>query len=132
MKDPKTRRRHLFVNVDVKGPVSYRQYCDLQLRDSPKKAAVAHFHGPLTAGPRTVNWKLPSQAHLTAGDRPNELFAVIGTMNAEHGCWVVVRTHEGDRCVFAKGVRPVVDVEFPAKAPGGGRVKKRYELGQFC
>jgi hypothetical protein len=124
--------RHLMVNVDVKGPVAYQQYCDLELRSSPKKAALAHFHGPLTAGPRTINWKLPPQIHLTPGDKPKELFALIGTLDARHGCWVVVRTHAGDKCLFGKGIRPAVEVEFAPKAPGGKRVKKRYELDKFC
>jgi len=42
----------LFVDVDVKGQLPYRQYCDLQeLKEDPQKAPLAHFHGPLTARP---------------------------------------------------------------------------------
>jgi len=125
-------RRHLSVNVDVKGPVAYRQYCDAALRDDPKKAAVAHFHGPLTAGSQTVNWKLPPKLALATGDAPTDLRAVVGTMDGEHGCWVVVRSHAGEKSAFAPDVHPVVDVEFPPKIPGGPAVKKRYALDQFC
>jgi hypothetical protein len=126
-------RAHLMVNVDIKGPVAYRQYCDAELRESPSKAAVAHFHGPLTAGPRTINWKLPPQLALTTGNDPTDLNACVGTMDAEHGCWVVVRSHhEADKSAFAEGICPVVDIEFPAQTPGGQAVKKRYALDKFC
>lgn len=124
--------RHLGVNVDVKGPVAYRQYCDAALRDTAKKAPVAHFHGPLTAGPRTISWKVPPKLALATGDAPTDLHAVVGTMDAEHGCWVVVRSHAGEKSAFGPGVHPVVDVEFPPKLPGGPAVKKRYALDQFC
>jgi hypothetical protein len=125
-------RPHLDVSVDIKGPVEYRQYCGTELRDSPKKAAVAHFHGPLAAGPRTINWKLPPRLALAAGDKPTDLPALVGTMSAEHGCWVVVRSDNGDKPAFPEGVRPLVDVEFPPKAAGGAPVKKRYRLDGFC
>jgi hypothetical protein len=123
---------HLMINVDVKGPVAYRQYCDVQLRDSASKAALAHFHGPLTVGPRTINWKLPPGVALKTGEGPTDLHAVVGTMDAEHGCWVVVRSDDGDKSAFPKGVCPVVDVQFPPKMPGGPAVKKRYSLDEFC
>jgi hypothetical protein len=122
----------LDVNVDIKGPVEYRQYCDLELRDSPSKAAVAHFHGPLTVGPRTINWKLPPQLALKAGADPTELPAVVGTMDAAHGCWVVVRSHTGERSAFPAGICPVVDIEFPPKTPGDPPVKRQYQLDKFC
>jgi hypothetical protein len=130
--DGKPPRPHLDVNVDVKGLVEYRQYCGVQMRDSPRDAAIAHFHGPLAAGPRTINWKVPPQLVLETGDKPTDLPALVGTMSAEHGCWTVVRTHNGDKSAFAKDVCPVVDIEFPPKNPGGPPVKKRYLLDKFC
>ena len=123
---------YLQVGVEIKGPVAYRQHCNVELRDSRPKAAIAHFHGPLTVGPRMVNGKPPPELDLKAGDKPTDLSAVVGTMDAEHGCYVVVRSHNGDRSAFPEGVRPVVDVEFPPKEPGGSPVKKRYELDKFC
>jgi hypothetical protein len=125
-------RRHLMVNVDVKGPVPYRQYCDVLMGPDPRQAKVAHFHGPLAAGPRTISWKVPAGLALVAGDKPTELNACVGTMSARDGCWVVVRSHNGDKYAFAKGVHPAVDIEFPPKAPGGPAVKKRYLLDKFC
>jgi hypothetical protein len=126
----------LSVNVDIKGPVEYRQYGDTELRDTPTKAAVAHFHGPLTVGPRTIAWKVPPRLALKTGDDPTDLTALIGTMNAEHGCWVVTRTHsysgKKEIAVFPPGVHPVVEIEFPPKRPGAAPVKRRYELDQFC
>jgi hypothetical protein len=130
---PKPPRSSLMVNVDVKGPLAYQQYCDVELRAGPRAAAaVAHFHGPLTAGPRTLNWKLPPKMALERGEKAPDLNAVVGTMDAKAGCWVVVRSHRGDKSAFAKDVCPLVDVEFPARAPGGPPVKKRYRLDKFC
>ena len=126
-------RTWLNVNVEVKAPgVTYRQYCDLEMRPRPREACIAHFHGPLTAGPRTINWKVPSGLTLVTGDKPTDLNAVVGTMSPKHGCWVVVRSDNGNKYAFAEGVCPVVDIEFPAKAPGGPAVKKRYKLDKFC
>jgi hypothetical protein len=53
-------------------------------------------------------------------------------MSAEFGCWVVVRSHVGNKSDFPEGVCPVVEVEFPPKGPGGPAVKKRYQLDKFC
>jgi hypothetical protein len=128
----KPPRTHLDVNVDVKGPVEYRQYCGVELRASPREAAMAHFHGPLTAGPRTINWKVPASLVLETGDKPIDLNALVGTMSADHGCWTVVRSHKAEKSAFAEGVCPVVDIEFPSKTPGGPPVKKRYLLDKFC
>jgi hypothetical protein len=123
---------HLMVSVEIKGPLSYRQYCDAALADSPARAPIAHFHGPLTMGPSTINWKVPPKLALVTGEKPTDLPAALGTMSAEHGCWVVVRSHNGMEGAFPKGVSPVVDVEFPPKMPGGAVVKKRYSLAEFC
>ena len=131
-KDANPPLQHLIANVDIKGPLSYQQYNDVALRPSPREANISHFHGPLTAGPRTINWKIPPQFALTTGEKPADVFAVIGTMDAKHGCWVVVRTHHGENSAFGKGVFPVVDVEFPPKTPGAPAVKERYRLEKFC
>jgi hypothetical protein len=120
--------RHLMANVDVEGPVSYHQYCDAKLGASPDKAAVAHFHGPLTAGPRTINWKLtPQLSQLPTGDKPGEIYAIVGTMDPEHGCWVVVRSED-----LPKDLHPAVQVEFTPQNAGGPALQKRYFLEQRC
>jgi hypothetical protein len=124
----------LMASVDIKGPLEYRQYCDVvAMAADPKAAPVAHFHGPLTVEAQTLFWKLPPGLALHRGGKPTDLRAFVGTMDAKRGCWVVVRTHEGqDLPAFPKGVHPFVDVEFPAKKPGAPPIKKRYPLDQFC
>jgi hypothetical protein len=124
----------LMVSVDIRGPLEYRQYCDVvAMGADPKTAPMAHFHGPLTVEAQTVFWKLPPDLALHRGDKPTDLRAFVGTMDAQRGCWVVVRTHEGqDQLAFPKGVHPFVDVEFPARKPGDPPIQKRYPLDQFC
>jgi hypothetical protein len=125
-------REILMVDLDIKGLLSYQQYCSVELRGRAREARVAHFHGPLTMGPSTINWNPPPGLVLATGDQPTDLNGYVGTMNAEHGCWVVVRSHKGDKSAFPEGVFPVVDVEFPPKAQGGAPVRKRYVLDHFC
>ena len=69
---------------------------------------------------------------VAANARPVIKAFYLGTMDAEHGCWVVVRTHDRDKCHFPKDVRPILDIEFAPKTPGGKSVKRRYELTGFC
>jgi hypothetical protein len=131
-KDGEPAKTQLMVDVEIKGPIRYRQYCDAAMGDSPHNAPIAHFHGPLTMGPKTISWKLPPKLVLVSGERPVDLPGNVGTMNAEYGCWVVVRSHSGQDGAFPKDVFPVVDVEFSPKTPGGPAVKKRYPLAEFC
>jgi hypothetical protein len=72
---------------------------------------------------------VPADLALVNG---GELQAHLGTMNAEHGCWVVVRSHLGEGYAFPKGVIPVVDVEFASKTAAGPPLRRRYELNKFC
>jgi hypothetical protein len=125
-------REHLMVDVTINGPLSYQQYCDVELKGSVREARLAHFHGPLTMGPVTINWKVPAGLTLATGEKPTELQGHVGTFSAKHGCWVVVRSHNGKQSAFPEGVHPVVDVQFPPKAAGGPAVKRRYALDQFC
>jgi hypothetical protein len=122
----------LMAYVTIKGTVQYEQYCDIvELRDSPKTALLAHFHGPLTIAPMTINWKLPDNVFLRKGKEPPEFIANIGTMNEKHGCWVVVRTCDEKKCLFPEAVRPVVEVEYPAVDEKSPRVKKTYTLSGY-
>jgi hypothetical protein len=124
----KSAERHLMANVDIKGRVSYRQYCDAKMDGKPDKAPIAHFHGPLTIGARTINWKLtPELFRLPIGDSPGDIYAVAGTMDAERGCWVVVRSED-----LPKDLHPVVEVEFLAKQSGEAPIKERYRLKERC
>ena len=126
--DDADAERHMMAQVTIEGQISYRQYCDAKLAENPEKAAIAHFHGPLTIGPRTVNWKLtPELSRLRLGDSPGDIFAAVGTMDAERGCWVVVVSEE-----LAKDLHPVVEMEFPGKKAGDAAIKKHYRLEQRC
>jgi hypothetical protein len=131
-RDRESSAPQLMVNVDVKGPIEYQQYCDAAMKETPREAPIAHFHGPLTIGPRTLAWKVPPKLSLVRGEKPTELYALIGTMSADHGCWVVVRTHRGEESAFPEGVVSKVEVEFPSKSPDAPPVKRRYALDKFC
>ncbi len=122
----------LYVDVEIKGPVSYQQYSTVALKGRAREAHLAHFHGPLTIGPDLTNWKVSDKLALMTGKEPTELGAHVGTMDARHGCWVVVWSHHGEKSAFPEGVRPVVDVEFPATVAGAAPLKKQYTLDEFC
>jgi hypothetical protein len=124
--------KHLMVNVDVKGAHPYQQYSDAKLAERPSDAPISHFAGPLTMEVRTINWKVPTELALHTGDSPVDLNAVLGTMDADRGCWVVVRSEPADGAGPGKDVHPAVEVEFPAKTPGAPPVKKRYLLEKRC
>lgn len=124
-------RTYLMANVDINGPVSYRQYSSTYVDADSRKADIAHFHGPLTAGPITINYKVPENLALTIGEEPTDLRCLVGTMSDEHGCWVVVRSHNGDKYAFPEGVHPRVKIEFPRKN-GGPPITKDYILDEFC
>jgi hypothetical protein len=81
---------------------------------------------------RTINWKLPPELALHTGDTPTDLNATLGTMDAERGCWVVVRSEPEDGFGPLRDVHPAVEVEFPAKALGGLAIKQRYMLEKRC
>jgi hypothetical protein len=124
----------LMVNVHMKGPVDYRQYCDLVgMAGNPEGAPLAHFHGPLTVGASTIDWKLPPKLSLHRGNNPTDLRVHVGTMDAQKRCWVVVCTHEDkSQPAFKPGVHPFVDVEFPLKEKAGPPIKRRYALDKVC
>jgi hypothetical protein len=131
-KDRESNRESLMVDTDIKGPLHYRQYCDVELKERAGEAKIAHFDGPLTMGPRTVDWKAPAHLALVMGDKPTDLQGGVGTMDAEHGCWVMVRSHQGDKSAFPDGVFPILEVQFPPKRPGDPPLKKQYQLDKFC
>ncbi len=127
----------LTADVDIKGPVAYRQYCYAEVATDPDKAPIAHFHGPLTIQAETANWELPRDLALRRGGIATHVRALVGTMDRKKGCWVVVRSGVdagtgGKFPDFPKGVHPVVDVEFSPTRPGDEPVKRRYQLDDFC
>jgi hypothetical protein len=114
--------------------VAYHQYCDVSLAaGDPTTAHVSQFDGPLTVGPVTTNWKLPKDLALQRGSTPTTLRAVVGTMDRARGCWVVVDSHdEKQNPRFPDGVRPEVEIVFPAQTKGQPPIVKRYALDQVC
>ena len=88
----------------------------------------------MTAGPRTILWKVPPALALATGEKPVDLYVTIGTMEVEHGCWVVVRSQKGNdnSTAFSEQVFPVVEVDFPPKKPDQPRIRRRYELKEVC
>ncbi len=123
----------LMADVDIKGLVSYQQYCDVSLRENRDEAQLAHFNGPLRAEARTILWKLPPDVCLERTSKPTDLYANVGTMDRDKGCWVVVRSHvTQDKSAFPEGVRPEVEIEFPPAKSGDPPIKERYPLDEFC
>lgn len=123
----------LDASVQIQGTANYRQYCDAAMKPANQLPAIAHFHGPLSIGPMTINWQVSPRLALRTGDKPTDLGALIGTMNAAKGCWTVIRVHDHENhWLLPEGVFPAVDVEFPAKTPGDPPIKRRYPLEGFC
>lgn len=122
----------VMANVDVHGGLEYQQYCDARLGATTRDAAIAHFHGPLAIGPRTISWKVPPETELRTGNKVHDIYAMIGTMSERHHCWVVVVSHKAKECCFAEGVRPRVAVEFPSKDRGKPPIIESYGLDEFC
>jgi hypothetical protein len=124
----------LFVNVDVKGPVNYHQYCDVgEMANDPENAPLSHFHAPLTVEVRKVNFEIYPGLALKRGEKPANISAVVGTMDPRKNCWVVVSSQDenGDK-FFPDDVYPVVDVEFPPANDGDPPIRRRYSLDHVC
>ncbi len=121
----------LFINLRINGPVKYKQMSEVPLWGNRKQAAISHFNGPLTIGPITIGYKLDPAEKLRTGDKPTDLMATIGTMDEKHGCWVVVRSMNGEEPEF-RGYAPLADIEFSAKNPSDPRVRQRYLLDDVC
>jgi hypothetical protein len=127
--------RWLQIDVAIRNPTEYSQYGSIKMSDQPPKAPIAHFDGPLTAQLMRDQGRAVLQRHADAllrDDEAQELDAIIGTVDEEHGCWVVVRTHEGAKSAFPVGAALIVDAEFPAAKQGEAALKKRFVLDGFC
>jgi hypothetical protein len=123
------------VSVDINGPLEYQQYCDIALSEDPDKAPLAHFHGPLMVQSVQISWQLPPNLALRRGDKPTDLQAYVGTLDAVKGCWVVVQAADRYRPgipLFPEGVHPVAEVEFPSQSPGAPPIKRIYSLDKTC
>jgi hypothetical protein len=65
---------NLMVEIEVKGPLEYRQYGGCKMREEPKNTALVHFHGPSTM------LLAPPGGRLTTGTKAEELRAMVGTV----------------------------------------------------
>lgn len=133
-KVPSGTPAELIVHVEIKGPVSYRQYCDVMaMAVDPHEAPFSHFHGPLSVDLNRINFNIPPGLILERGDKPTDIRASVGTMDAQKGCWVVVNSQADDgQPTFPANVHPVVDVEFPSSDDAGGPIRRRYPLDKVC
>jgi hypothetical protein len=123
------KRRFLLIFVQIPG--AYRQYAGVALQDSPQRAHLAHFHGPLKIYPGSNDGR-PGPEHVLRVGEAVELDAVIGTIVPEYGCWTAVEVERNHEPVFPRGVFPVIEVEFPAREPRQPPIRKTYPLSGFC
>jgi hypothetical protein len=96
---------------------------------------LAHFHGPLKVLSVQINWQLPPNLALRRGDKPTDLRAYVGTLDAAKGCWVVVQAEDRSRPgmpFFPQGVHPIAEVEFPSQSLGAPPIKRFYRLDKTC
>ncbi len=122
-----------FANVSIQGPVNYEQYCDLTMTADAERASIAHFHGPLVIYAQTSPGKSTPELALKRGEKPTELRVYVGTVDADKGCWVVVRTQDDEsNPVFPIAVHPFADIEFPPLHAGVPPVRQRYSLDKLC
>jgi hypothetical protein len=126
-----TPRRSLMFNVTIEGPVTCRQYCDVELSERQEGAAVAHFHGPLTAQPVTILWKIPPGLALDP-EGETDVRMLVGTLDAKSRCWTVVYSHNGEKSAFAEGVHPRLEVEWPTGKAGEKPLREEVSLKESC
>jgi len=119
-------------DVGVGGPTPYRQLADIGLGRSRRTAGIGHFNGPLTVQLQTVAWQLPPGLALRRGEKPTDVRALIGTVDAATRCWTTVFVMNPKGCLFPTNVFPYVEVEFPASGSGREPIHVRYPLKEFC
>jgi hypothetical protein len=108
--------------IDVNG--AYRQYTFAGFADRPQDAPVVHFDGPLTLEVENRD------VTLFRGNDPTELNVLLVTrgVGTRLGSTALVDYSLG----LPEDARPVVEVEFPPKQPGGKSVRSKYELHERC
>jgi hypothetical protein len=128
-RETKPKPRHaLLLFVTVEGQATFRQYCDVELRDSPEQLKMTHFDGPLAVGLSVSNWEIPQDLKLVIGGEPADIRAIVGTVDKADGCWTVVQSGDDQ---FADGTHPEVTVAFPSSV-AGKTIVQAYPLDQFC
>jgi hypothetical protein len=124
----------LFAEVEIKGSVNYYQYCSVDKTTAdPLTAPVVHFHGPLCVQVQKVDGQVRPGLALIRGNDPTEIFATVGTMDAQKGCSVLVRAQDtADKQMFPAGIHPFVEVDYPAKNEADSPIRRRYALDRAC
>lgn len=129
----KTIGHRCLIEADIAGSPAFRQLADAGLGRFRRGAGLAHFDGPLTVQAQSIAWQLPPDLALRRGDKPTDLRALIGTLDAATECWTTVYVMgTNSQSLFPTNVHPFVDVEFPAKTAGARPIQVRYPLKEFC
>ncbi len=116
------------LHVKIEGDAAFTQYCDVELSDTMHDMKYAHFDGPMSIGPVTVNWEIPSGTQLVIGSDSTDIRATVATLDKTLGCWTVVESGDDK---FPEGVHPSVTVEFPS-ANSSAPILRTYALDEFC
>ena len=119
---PKDQQEYCHIAIDVDG--AFRQYSFAGFADTPKNAPVVHFDGPLTIEVADKN------VTLVRGEKPTDLSVYMLTRG--HGERVGSTALVDYNLGVPAGARPVVEVEYRSKDPGGKPVTARYALKQRC
>jgi hypothetical protein len=113
----KGQQVYCHIAIDVGG--AFGQYAFVGFADTPRKAPVVHFDGPLTI--EVADKKVT----LVRGRKPTDLGVTMVTRGL--GSTVLV-----DYNGIPRNAHPVVEVEFPNKEPNGKPVTARYTLKLRC
>jgi len=121
-------RHALMIHVKIEGETSFTQYCDVELSDTTRNMKEAHFDGPLSVGPVTLNWEIPTGTQFVIGGDPTDIRTMVATLDKTSGCWTVAESGDDK---FPEGVHPTVTVEFPAIESATPLVRT-FALDKFC
>jgi hypothetical protein len=120
----------LSTNVVILG--KYRQYSGATPSARLEDAPVSHFHGPLTLDINRDEEGVGMQK-LVTGDTPEDFNIMIGTLDHENGCWVVIENRKRDQTEdFPDDLHPVVALEFSPRQAGEALVRVKNPLVERC
>jgi hypothetical protein len=116
------KKEYCHISIDVGG--AYRQYSFVSFADKPQDAPVVHFDGPLTLE------VADKDLTLVRGDKPTDFGVIMMTRGHGErlGSTVLVDYNLG----VPDDAQPVVEIEFPAREPGGKPVTAKYTLKERC